>query len=137
MPLLEMALEVGLVSKAQLVCHICQTRALLEQYLGPVQALVDLEGMGCLSKGLLELAYQLVATPATGLRKLVQRQIAFHLCTDQPAHCGQGLLIRAGLGGGRTGHQRVLCNKREQPFVHLQCFRTALTRASAIRLSAL
>ena len=49
--LLEVPLEVGIVRKAQLLRHIRQTRALLEQLFGTVQALVYLEGVGGLPKG--------------------------------------------------------------------------------------
>ena len=70
MALLEVVVEVRLVGKAQAVGHVRQTRPLLEQYLGPVHRLVDLEGVRRLPKGLFELAYQL---PATGLRQLRAR----------------------------------------------------------------
>ena len=77
------------------MCDFCQTRALLDHFLGTVQGLIDLDGMGCLPKHVLEFAYQLVAAPATDLRELLQREIVFHLCANQVTHGVQSMCVSA------------------------------------------
>lgn len=86
MALLEHALKVRLVGKAEPVRHVGQVGTLADQLLGRVQAQVDLVGMGRLSEGLLEFSDELEAVQAAGLGQLFQRQVAFHLRMDEVPH---------------------------------------------------
>ena len=60
-PLLELALKMALVGKAQLQRHLGNPFAALEQLLGTVDALVDLVGVRSLAVVVFEVANQLVA----------------------------------------------------------------------------
>lgn len=60
----EVPLEVALVGKPQRVRHVGQRVALPQQALGVVDALVQLEGVRCLTIGLFEAADQVVAVQA-------------------------------------------------------------------------
>ena len=66
----EVALEVCLVGKPQLVGTSAKPAPCLSSFLALFSSPVDLEGMGRLPKDLFELAHQLVAIPATGLLQL-------------------------------------------------------------------
>lgn len=96
--LLELALEMRLIGKAELVRHVGQRATSLEQQLGPIQPQVDLIGMGCLSKGLFEFADQLKPVQAADLCQLLQRQGVLNPRMNQVAHGIQASDVRSAFG---------------------------------------